>query len=1304
MGDFSYAEPAQVKVLVVPIGEIGPLFEKHFSAFKTATNIRLVDISPIPQTRFNPQQNSQGRIFLEFTTSYSQSESSSLSDFEPFRRTLVVLGIGLYQDYSDDVTQGLRKKYPTAITHNCAYFKSPEDKQSSGDNFFVTEEAEHIITSIETILCGMTYNFLRSLHDFASSYDNITLRSPFSLIDGDKLTRSIQQVQKRGATSLKVSYSNGQTVSPNKADHKIKSLQKQSGRQAKIMGNFYLLAGCTTDSIQYFTDAAINTKKSDDYLWLASALEGLSVAILILHYLGHPIPATNPMLYSVLQLPKAKVLSIGSSSNRSSSESVASRQSGVLSPRNSTTSSAMNALAASNSEFSRYQPLEFIVLLSLRSSHYYQQSMAEIEDCVPDIVYVESLLRSVDLLTTAYLDGSDSVANIMEAVFNHEFFKGTRNSLSAVVTQDSIIHKVRRLFTLELNKFDETHIFRIYSKISSVFGNLGLYRREGFVLRQYLAALQANLARNNDAQASMLIRPIINSIIDKILCTFQILQNETLNGVVSGQNPSWIVLQLSVLKGCLHVTETLQEHLMAAKICFLILHNYAHCLKKDEQLNFKERINWFILNMHAEKLPHVIPYPDPFLIRRVNFHNEIRELLAPFPSTSVKVDDVVFNPYSKSASTGIDMTKVVCVQDLYLFRIDFQNPFHFDICINSIEAVSETGRKLEINRDHARVLGSEYVSGVGPIRATFWKDAPSPSNNSLFEDGGSTDVLRIPGKTITTVEFQFRPLQVGELVIKSFLVGIDQFSPQNFAIVNKEVILPLAKIKYRAIDFSKNGSKLLDEILHRLISGDKNERLLSTSFKLTVIPAQPKLTLVENLISNGWIMLLEGERQRCHIKLCNSSEAIVDYLSFSPWDTSLETITSALSAKDNKLGAEDVHELEWQLLKKKALIIKNKEEIAKKYSTIQPGLEMSIEFDVFGKRLVKEMRLTLEYGMKNKEDINRGFVKSLTIPINVSVHKSVEVTSSEVLPLVPTSIHEMTCPSPCQSASINFEKLVQFLAELDKKNEASEFSLLILDLRNHWRERLSVEVRYKVATGIEFELEDIINPTQTSRFLLPVKRADYGIEHYSDPIPSLQQKQFIKNNDLSQEQQAQERLSYWLRSSLLENLTGKWTTVDSELKRSGEIDLRRIRLTPSLISALVQDSVLIQHEIIDDQSSSKVVKLADDHFELLCQNFYTLQTRITNNTNLPMCGMLRYIPIPVHAKTKQDLSIEKRILYNGVLQRHLGAKAIEPGDSVSIKLGFLVLEKGVYEWGCIFDRGLKTRGSVSRDPLYIRAK
>lgn len=1311
MRDFNYLEPAQVKVLVVPIGDIGPIFDKHLTAFQTATNIRLVDVSPIPLSKFNPQQNSQGRVLLQFTTRYSENETAFLGDFEPFRRTLVVLGLGLYTDYSPHITADLKQKYPAAITHNCVFFHSSKDQKAVKDNFFVTEEAERIITSIETILCDVTYNFLVNLNGYASGYENITLSSPVSSIDGNVLTRTIQQAQKKISASSNVSYSNGQSVSPNKKDHKIKSLQKQSGRQAKIMANFYLLAGCTVEAVQYFTDAAINTRKSEDYLWLASALEGLSVALLILHYLGHPIPATNPMLYGAIQIPKTKTFQLGTTTNRSSSESITSRQSGaIMSPRSSMASnistSGIGAAISGMTELSKLQPQEFLLLLCLRSSHFYHLSTTEIEDCVPDIVYVESLLRSIDFMQIAYLNGSDGVSHIVRSMLEATDTINQADGQSSVVSKETIVHEIHRIFSLELNKLGSNQKFRVYSKIAIVYENLGFRRRKGFVLRQHLRALQSQLnkltklAQLPDEQS----KTAINDILDQILCIYDNFDDDSQANLFG---LGWPSLESQILTDCLDIAKSLQDNEMAAKMCITLLHRYAHCLNAESQKDLNRKLNLFLQHLDDEKTKSNVAYPDPYLIRTVTFKNDAEESLSPFPATSTnRADEVVFNPFSKKIASGIDMTKVICVKDTHPIIISFQNPYFFDVCILSIAAVTKDDLPVEIHRDNARVVGSEHINDLGHKIAISKESSAAINDSQIFEKGGSRDSLKISARSVTAVEFQMTPLETGDLIIEKFLVGVDQLSPQPFSIVSKELYPFSCKIKFRKQGPPLQGLHRLDKLINRLAEGIRGIRLEPKLFQLTVIPAQPQLTLIESLISNGWLMLLEGEKQHCHIKLFNSSSETVNYLSFSFWDTSLDAISSVLSSKDNKLGAEDIHELEWQLLKKKAATITNKEQISDKYSNIEAGEEMNIEFDVFGKRAVKEMRLNLEYALKNEVDLTKGFIKTMHVPFKVSVHRSVEVISCEVMPLLPTSIQDLPSSSTNENrTNKHIQDLLEFLSQLkDRGNDAKKFCLLALDLRNYWREKLCVNIRFKVTSDKELTINEIIDLEHTSRFLIPVRRSEHGMEHYFKPIPSLQKKQFIKNTEISEEQQAQERLSYWLRSALLENLSGEWKSVGCELERAGEIDMRRIRLTPSLIAALIQDSILLHHEIVSDDDATMITKSTDDCYDLECSRFYTISTLITNNSSSPIYGVLRYIPFPVHARTKQDLSIEKKILYNGVLQRNTGAKAIEPGSSITMKLGFLVLEKGLYEWGSVFDQGTKESGIVDREPLYIRAK
>ncbi|WPK26917.1 hypothetical protein PUMCH_004285 [Australozyma saopauloensis] len=1312
MEDFTFIEPAQVRVLVVPVGGIGPLFEKQLQALRTATNIRLVDVSPIPSKRFNPQQNSQNKIFLRFTTSYPDPDSAYLSDFEPFRRTLVVVGLALHDDYSDRATAELREKYPAAITHNCVFFKAPTAVSPRKDCFFMTGEAERIITSIETILCGVTHNFLVSLNEFASDNENITLRSPIASIDGTLLTRRIQQAQKRLSTSIKAPLNANQSLAPNKKDFKIKSLQKQSGRHAKIMGNFYLLAGCTSEAIQYFTDAIINTKKSEDYLWLASALEGLAVATLILQYLGHPYPAPNTMLSIALQLPKSRVYNAGLTQNRKSTESTASRQSNAyLSPRNSMASSAsyaMSSLAGINADFGKYQPLEYVLLLCLRACHYYQQSTSDLEDCVPDIVYIDSLLRSIDFMQKSYLAGEDGLDIVMKGVLNGVEVSTSPETLSELVSRESIVQEIYRVFNLDLDKLEISQICRVYWKIISVYDSLGFHRRQGFVLRQFLSYLsQVSFQSETPENVHIDINATMLLLINQILRIYHVCESSKLQrSTTAEQISTWSVLQLRVLKVCFETAESIQNFELCSKIGVLILKSYLHCLTKEDQLSLKDKLNWFILNIHSDNSGITIPFPDPFLVRDVIFKPDTRELLLPFPADAEdKTDEPVFNPYAKKSASGMDMSRVLCVNDIVTLRILLQNCFCFDFSIQSIDILAADDFKVDIVQGHARVLGSDFSQSTSSGKAEFWKEGAVAVNNSqIFSSDNNRETLRIPAKSITTIEIQVKPLQVGALKIRQFLIGIDQFGPQTFSIVDKEKIPKSNKIKYHGL-IGNPETNLLDEIILDLTGSDSCDRLLGETFELNVIPTQPLLSLIDNLINNGWLMLLEGERQKCHIDLCNTSNDKVNYLSFSPWDTSIETITSRLSAKVERIGAEDVHELEWQLMKRKALFITNKDEIAEKYSNISPGEVMKIKFDVFGKRAVKEMRLILEYGLKDETDIQKGFVKTLKVPFKVSVHRSIEVISCDVIPLLPASLDELPKSRTKGCARKHLEDLVDFLVKLkSREDDTKSFCLLVIDLRNCWRERLHANLKFQVTPSAEFQIGANIDSEHTTRFLIPVKRASQGVEFYSNPIPSLRGKQFIKNSDLTEEQEAQERLSFWLRCGILDNLSGEWTTVDCQQKRSGEIDMRRIRLTPSLIKALSQEPVLMLHQFSTQDDSKNIPRAMDNCYDLQSNTFYKLETTITNNTTQPISGMVRYVPIPVNAVTKRDLSIEKKILYTGVLQRHIGANPIEPGKSTTISLGFLILEKGSYEWGCIFDPNANAASTIDREPLYLQVK
>lgn len=130
---YGYTAPARIKVLLVPVHNLHTQDFAHYTSLLQATNdITLLDITPMPELRyFNPQTFPQGRLFYDFLAT-APDEAMFLHDFEPARKTFVVLGLGRY-DLSltklavELFNLRLKLVYPTTIVQNTIIFDTPSD-------------------------------------------------------------------------------------------------------------------------------------------------------------------------------------------------------------------------------------------------------------------------------------------------------------------------------------------------------------------------------------------------------------------------------------------------------------------------------------------------------------------------------------------------------------------------------------------------------------------------------------------------------------------------------------------------------------------------------------------------------------------------------------------------------------------------------------------------------------------------------------------------------------------------------------------------------------------------------------------------------------------------------------------------------------------------------------------------------------------------------------------------------------------------------------------------------------------------
>ncbi|KAK6461290.1 TRS120 targeting complex component [Scheffersomyces coipomensis] len=1420
---YGYITPAKVKTLLVPINNCSQAdFNRYYDIIRSnVTEIRLMDITPDNDLHyFNPQAFPNGRIFLDFHISGPDNDSIFLHDFEPFRKTFIILGVGKYsEDFNnEDTLHDLKKHFPASIVHNIILFDTPNDKvkqlnKSNSYTFYHNGILQQNITALETLMCDISKGFLRSLDTYASSYSNITLRSPVLITDSHLLTRTISHAQKRlssGSTSFKVSFggsspthtngnggssagsasSGGHSITSNSngnlspADAKSKTQQRHTGRQSKLMGSFYLLAGKYNDALNSFIDATINLRKCDDYLWLSNALEGLGITVLLLRFVGANYKIPNQILNNVLQLNKSKLSALSTeilSPKRNSSDSSVNGHSTAkatpYSPRNSSSSNINFSSSGPITDFTALSIPEFVGLISSKVLHFYQISTNDFENMVPDIVYVEAILRIIKFKIGVYLSGGyESKVTLLESLVKSTKVPSTASIIDTTYfSKSDILNTIDNIFKLQLIDMGIIEQCRVYCTLASMYTDLGMLRKRAFILRFLLVALLPKLEQNynlvnNDELKD--IRDEVHSIRDLFEYLFLIyginLESESsaIDSSIHSEK-SWLSLQIQVLRLCIQISEAMKDYKFFLQLGTLLLTRYSHCLPTDDQITLKEKIDSLIYLSNRNNLNLSSPYWDPFLVRRVQFvNNKNKDDIIPFSeyekntAQTVGLGDVntnngyeqtpepfLFDPYNKvdNNATTINRDKLLLKDEVYQLKVLLQNPFAFEIELNDVSIVTEDDFKVQTFKHHIRslrvinkmgassgLLGrnvTQSINTTNSLKKTMSTSsttsvglpasiptAPTLSSNASSNVAMSS--LIVPPLSTEIFSIPFKPLQVGELTILGFNIQIGTCNPQLFKIIDGELFNETSfKVKSMGIgevsfDKASHERSTLDAVIHNLETCNVNARTSIRELSLTVIPPQPSLSLTKSSVNNGWIMLLEGEIYKFSITLTNHSDVLINYLSFSFWDSTIEPLNKRLSTSvgNQTLPAAEIYEIEYNLLKVKPFKILNKEAISEEYKTIEPRKEITIDYEVMGKRGMKESKLILEYSHKQFDDVKNSFIKHINVPLNLTILSSIEILGCDIIPLFSSSLQGFKGEYINDGKEENLNEVLKFITSIIESptEEIGDYCLFILDIRNFWNEKLKCQFNYQISKQKQFSITEIIEPSKTSRLLIPIKRIGNEID-LTRLIPSLRHKQFVKNYLISEADDLQMRELFWLRHYILENLHGTWETIESK-KRMGLIELRTIRLTPKMANVLQFNKIRILTSIEDEFDNQPCHKESNQYL-LKVDQFYSLKTVIINEGLVDIKGILRHLPISMNILSttnninviKAQLSIDKKILINGVLQSTI--PMVKAGETIELELTFLILERGEYEWGSVLDilnhkQGLQI---VGREPIYITA-
>ncbi|CAR28023.1 ZYRO0D12012p [Zygosaccharomyces rouxii] len=1130
MYDASFVQPCRVRLLVVPVGKWKrSQFLEAVTKLRKYNEVRLVDITPIDSPLFTPQGFPQGRLFFEVITSgHNDALNLFLYDFEPFRKIFVVVGLVNDDSSSEDNLKVLKEKYPTVISHNLIYVGSNVDAGSSQDAQ-VFRSGDEFESNLETIICDIGRNFLQALSHYYSSYKHVTLRSP-GAIGGNavlktSLTRQLahanlptnstssssssRKMNSFESTTNSIKRSASLKLAKSLSTSENRSQLRSQGRQHKILGNFQLLAGRYISALHSFTEAVTQLYKVRDHLWLASALDGIAICLLLLSFLNISF-----------QIPYIVMLIIPVQTSNPSADPISPRNSSngpIRSPRNSSSSLGLSQ----DVDVENVNLPILIRSISEKILYYYELSLNHHCDYAPQTVYSETLLKTLTFMVTCYSSTKLSppiLEKIIKGSLSSSLGPATMfdsNQLGPIDGKDEILFSkieiysfANKIFELQLKEMDLESQTIIYIVLSKVYHSLGFARKRLFVLRLLLVALLANQEKINWDENYL-------EILDGMIKLYGIEDRTPETSVQDSQASAWLTLQRKCLQLCLMVSRKLKNSECTSRYAVMLLSRYTHLLTQSEQQNlFTSFIQPSMFDGYIQS------YWDPFLLRDVKLtrlESDVSGGELPVESEMSVLDkkakvnptrsDEVFNPFRQLLAADkvvseADPTSqnVFLVGDRAMFSCMVQNPFKFEISFTGIQFNSETTKFCELGKSDVNLKRPYYV-GPESIR-----------------------IINLPLELKKATHHEW-------LNIDSVKISVMGLPAKDFPIALSE---------------------------NRISKPDvENDRFNAGRVQIKILPEQPELQLLRtnNMTDNSW-MMLHGTKKRFTITLRNKSlKCPIEHLQF------LHSSNIEQSIKPDywkKMQLDDLYGLETQLewMKNKCIKFIDPPQRMEPHETCSFDMEVDATATPFH---FNGFDLVINYGM-NANDKSRVYLKTLHSSYHVTLKRSIEVSSIDIVSLNQDFTSE--------ADHVDWVHYLLKKQETDDNFNINKYLLLLLDVRNSWIDSIKTQLHYEDFESHEYTIESL----HTTRVVIPIRKLEYQNYNFKKQlVPRVWQgRQYIQSG-LNEEQEIEMRERFWCRQHILSRLSCDWIlTTDASIKGTVYFPQFLERFDPKMVSSLYE--------------------------------------------------------------------------------------------------------------------------------------
>lgn len=1166
MDRYSPLAPAFVRVLVLPVGQID---KKRFLAVvdglrQEASVIQLEDVAPRvgeEELLLSPKGFPQGCLLYNYTTSVPSEHHHQLSPYELFREPLLVIGVvdGLGDGALSGLTElseasrYLREKHQRVVARQSLVIEKDEQTAATADNVVhVAEAAVEDARLLKDAVLELSARFLSELSTYTRALQASpsiqtpgqtarSLQRPISSRDNDKPPPSGQttptQASEAGspidasgvrtppygrsspATSFEQIASNAQNAlsrsesRANRGRHagrassqdrvsaqgfgsmsqeKLKNRGK--ARVGIVTGHLYMMAGQWGEGLKILVDGTHKARTLNDYLWHAKGMEGIVICLLLHAWAGieFSIPTICYPLTDRMASGHSQRFSINHPSDFRTAEA---------------------AQKAAVHKFSNYLPDLIKQILNL-----YDSGEASLE--LPYLVISEATVRFCKLLVVLQRTGElnkEALKQLMDDPGSSILSMSKPPATTA--TAQKISHNVIASMLAEAQPLEDDNVpipdqVSILAGIASVYTTLNMKRKRATAMRETVIKLTyalsqarkrgaaevgihpaATLSAENGAEAILAATALSGGL-------HQMLQDvATSYGVPSLDAPTGA---MSALVADVSGNESLKR---------LVLTELSAFCEASPDLQGLLRVNTALLRganakgvgdsnyIGSESLSREVQIRLTSTIIRsvgVSKHLGLPKLEAAYWD-SFLVRDVSFVPPDKDHRvlnrTELNGGPAVPSQQ------SASNPLLYD------PNASRPGTAASLKPMPFLLVQSEAAECIVKLQNPY-EVAVEIESITLVTEGvelsGAPHPITLGPSRLQEVSLAVEAKSTGDCKITACCIKVSGCAEQEFPIFEQPWAAPTPLL-------IKNIGQEAG-----VLAIDKASPPAQKTVEANIIEALPLLALQRTSLIDDGLMLLDGESASIEIILENKSSTPAVIVEFA-------TTNSILTAQEDVGG-----------------------------TTIPVGESKRVKLHLHGKAGVARVQATLLYGRSGDERADQTNVRVLTVPIEVTVHASLQLQNLEILPAEPTT------------------------------NNADALTLS-LDIGNAWPQSL----QYTCAVSDEglpdaasdnAKAHGTLAPGQIHRIFLPLRR------------PTLP-------HDASLER---------LRAALLSRLSGTWNGDN----RKGNIEFSKLRPSADVLDVIRNEPIDLQLEVVggdDDFSHS----LADATVK--AGSFLTVRTRLRSN-------------------------------------------------------------------------------------------